>query len=301
LNFKKSESNILSPIIIIGPGRSGSTIFFEAISKNKKIGWLSNYYYITSKLPQIGLMHRFFKNNIGQKHQGQNVKLYNQFLPRPLEVFPVWESIFGKKFSTDSLHMQLPSNAESKNAISFFEKLLKWQNKERLCIKLTGPPRMYFLNKVFKDATFIDVVRNPIATVYSLMNIKYRAQNKNVPFWTGLFTEHDILIWEKYGKTQLAQAALELKNIYRITEIERMLFGGKYIRVKYEDFILNPLKTIDSILNDIDLETDDSIKYFISNFTYQNKNIKSNNYFCESEKQIIKDICTEQMEEMEYN
>lgn len=167
-------------------GRSGATIIFEAFSCHEYLGWLSNYSNRFSALPQVAFVHRLFFGARGQKKQWQKVSLANKLLPKPQEAYSVWKHLLGSKFRFTFLRNVKPTASEIDATHNYIRKLLISEGKLRFCAKFTGPPRIWFLNKLFPDAFFIDVIRDPRAVVASLLS---------VDFW-----KERVVMKSRYGK-----------------------------------------------------------------------------------------------------
>ena len=287
-----------NPIIFIGSGRNGSTIIFEAISRHPKLGWLSNYNYLIKAFPQVGVAHRIFKQ-YGEKSQGQKLSIINNIYPRPLEVYTVWENLCGTKFRKSSLHNVIATKNEIENTTSYFERLISAQGKKRLAIKVTGPPRAHYLQSIFTDAIFINIVRHPVAVVNSYINVDFwNKKGISKPHWSDFFTDEDFLTWEKHERSKISLAALEWKRIFRLTQIE--LERKKYLQIKYEDFLSDPHESIKEILHYSNLDFPEKLSRYIDNKKYENKNYKVNNLNTE-QIDAIQEICAEEIVDLGYS
>ena len=81
--FAPVNKNIVSnPVIIIGSGRSGTTILSEIIFNHEQLAWPSNYQEMFPSLPQINLIRNIFDNKLwkiqGQKPQLNKVSIFNK-------------------------------------------------------------------------------------------------------------------------------------------------------------------------------------------------------------------------------
>lgn len=297
----KVQYDISNPVFLIGTGRSGSSIVFEAFSKHSHFGWISNYYYFFKSFPQIGFVHRVFKNRIGKKPQNQNLSKLNQILPRPLEVYPLWGKLCGQEFRYSSLHLKIPDDSAIVRTKKYFAKLLRWQGKKRLCVKLTGPPRLFYLNKMFTNAFFIDIVRDPVYTVNSYLNVKFwNEKGTDKPHWNDFFNQEDYTEWDKYGRTRIALAALEWRRIIRLTQEEVKKCNANYLLVKYEDFLDNPKSVIKKMIDFVGLDIEDKINQYIDKTNYNNKNTNKNISLSDDDITTIKLICKKEIDFLGY-
>ena len=60
----RNEKYLEKPIIIIGSGRSGTTIISEIIFQHEDLAWHSNYQEIFFFTPLINLLRPFFNNKL---------------------------------------------------------------------------------------------------------------------------------------------------------------------------------------------------------------------------------------------
>src|SRR6266487_866068 len=106
LPLKKTVENrkmerISKPIIIIGSGRSGTTIISEIVFRHESLAWPSNYQEKFPSPPEINFLRNFFDNKFwclhGQKPQLNKVSTFNKFLFKPAEAYNFWEYLTGPR------------------------------------------------------------------------------------------------------------------------------------------------------------------------------------------------------------
>jgi hypothetical protein len=127
--------------------------------------------------------------------------------------------------------------------------------RNRLLVKITGWPRIGFLNEIFEDAKFIHIVRDGRAVANSLMHVNFWRGWLGPQSWrAGLLSPEDQATWERYDRSFTALAALEWRIQMRAIEAARqMLDPSRFIEVKYETFCERPLDTYRRILAFSDL------------------------------------------------
>jgi len=286
------------PIFFIGEGRSGTTVIFESFAQHENIAFFSNY---TDKFyyPQVGIIHRLFRKQ-GKKPQYTN-NIINKFLPKTSEAYNTWEKLAGKKFRNTFLRNCKPSQKEKNNIKNYISKIKLYQNKKRFATKLTGPPRITYLNNIFENAYFINIIRNPRAVVASLINVKFRIdQGFEKPFWENSLTNDLEKIWEKYNKSPVALAALEWRSIYEQTNYESKKNNIKFYNLKYENFAEHPVKELKRIINFANLNYSDNIFKYTNENNYENMNYKYKERLSKRQVEIIEDICENAMRELNY-
>jgi hypothetical protein len=249
---KRTNDNDI-PIFLIGEGRSGTTIIFEALTQHYDVAFFSNYT-DTFFLPQISIIHKVF-NKYGKKTQYGKRTLIDRIIPTPEETYRTWERLVGRGFRESFMREVLPSNKDKQRVRRYIKNVKRYQNKSRFVAKLTGPPRINFLSKIYPEAYFIDIVRDPRAVVASLLNVQFRIEKGfNKPSWKGTFEDKHFEIWNEFNRTEVALLSLEWLAIFEQTIIELKKCKNKYIQIKYEDFTENFSKVMEKILRFADLD-----------------------------------------------
>ncbi len=93
------------------------------------------------------------------------------------------------------------------------------EKRNRLLVKITGWPRLGYLHEIFPDAKFIHVVRDGRAVVNSLINVDWWDGWKGPQNWRwGDLDLSQTDEWEKYGKSFVVLAGIQLKIIMNALE-----------------------------------------------------------------------------------
>lgn len=189
------------PIFIIGPYRSGTTILEEIIAAHPKVGflsWLTNMYY---QAPLTGALTIRFLWALGildrePIHPAHNPRLLITVLS-PYECEWVWSQYMDNLW--DDRTTDLTADAEFSDPR--FERYITSMIRRHLFAHratrfLNKNPvnclRMSYLHKLFPDARFINIVRDPIETILSHYRTAVRLENL---FYLEPTTK---LIYEKY-------------------------------------------------------------------------------------------------------
>ena len=68
-------------------------------------------------------------------------------------------------------------------------KQVKYQGRKRLIMKFTGPARLEYLTSIFPDALIVNIMREPVATVRSWLEVGFwQTKGINRLWWTGAYT-----------------------------------------------------------------------------------------------------------------
>lgn len=197
----------------------------------------------------------------------------------------------GLKFSKDFLINEKATPEEKKRILSFFSKLVKNQGKKRLVFKITGPSRLSYLLSIFPDASVVQINRDPIAVVNSLMRVPFwRTRGMNAFWWEGAYDDSD-LEWLKSNASDSVQiTAYQVKRVQDLTREEIDTLKPDTLQIEYSKFVKNPQATIEEILSFTGLEHDNAcFDYFKKNKIY-NQNKKNETYFSQEERQKLVDF-----------
>jgi hypothetical protein len=255
--MRDSDHDIDQPIFVLGTGRCGSTIVFEALARHEDLGWFSNYnnwfprFELASWMPRLYDLPLLGGLPRGEKRQHRQGRSHlNDLLPMPSECYPKWEVMCGRKFRDDFLLRQEAESAELLRVNRAVSRLLRLQGKKRFAAKVTGPPRIHFLASLFPDARFVHVIRDARAVVNSLLKVDYWKESGAYyrPKWENGLPEGWETEWEAHGATPAALAALQYRAILATAKRESSeLEPEQYLEVAYEGFVADPLTVIHGI------------------------------------------------------
>ncbi len=273
----KNEYLLDNPIIFFGTGRSGTTVISDTVFRHEDLAWHSNYQEFLPKSAGVNYLRRVFDNSlwhfIGMNTQN-NKSLVNQVLFRPIERYDFWEAVTGPRidFSRGFLLNERANDEERLHIRTHFAKMIKYQNRKRLAFKITGPARMEYLSSIFPDAIFIQINRDPVATVRSWMEIYWSAQITDQLWWTGAYSEEELAIAKSLAKDQPLFAAFQYKKIMESTAYEIKKLNANVYTGNYEDFVKQPAKFIADILEYASLKPSKFVDDFLNKISVRNRN-----------------------------
>lgn len=271
--------NISRPIIIIGSGRSGTTIISEIIFRHETLAWPSNYQERYPSVPAVNLLRTIFENKLwhleGQKKQLNKVSAINKFLFKPAEAYNFWEYITGPRidFSRGFLINEEATPEEAKRIRKISSKLVSYQSKERLAFKITGPSRMGYLQSIFPDALFINIVRDPLPTINSWLNVDFwQDKGKHQLWWKGAYTKKEEEWAAKNSSKPELLAAMQYRKLMDVTQMEINKNKKNCLAVRYEDFVKRPVDAINNILDFAGLTKSQQIYNYLQRNKIYNQN-----------------------------
>lgn len=289
------DNKIKEPIIFIGSGRTGTTILSDIIFRHKDLGFPSNYQEMFPKVVAVNFIRRIFDNSLwrifGKRTYNRNIFNFNNYVFRPTEGYKMWDYITSENIDFSNNFLK-EAKAENRDEIrKYFEKMLYFQNKNRLTFKITGPSRLEYLSSIFPDAYFINIKRRQIPTIKSFLNVLFW-QNHGIKEikWKGVYTEQEIADINMQKDKPHVFTALQLKKIDEITNEELKNVRPKYFETTYEDLMDNPHGVIDKIFHFTGLEYDKKCYDFLSTIRIDNKFKKDEDYFSDMEIEEIKNV-----------
>ena len=242
--------------IFIGPGRSGSTIVSEFVLAHEDLAWPVHYLEFLPGAPQLDLFRRAFDNRYwsltGEKAQINKTRFMNMLIPYPAEAYAFWERILpdGTDFSRSFLLGETATAEQAAKVNRAISGMVRRQGRDSFAMKFTGPGRIGYLKSIFPDARFINVVRDPVATVNSLMKVGFWKENgMRELWWRGAYSALELEEYEFLRRDPAMGTAYQLRKILRTTEREAADVGADMLTVRYEDFCTDAERAVGEILD----------------------------------------------------
>jgi hypothetical protein len=282
-----NEKYLDKPIIIIGSGRSGTTIMSEIIFQHQDLAWHSNYQEIIVFTPLINLLrpvlhNRFWRFKKFYKYVGasKNTRQEKQskfdfILFNPIERYNFWEHITGKRidFSRGFLMNEKATPDEIKRIRTFLAKQVKYQGKKRLIMKFTGPARLEYLTSIFPDALIVNVLREPVATVRSWLEVGFwQRMGIDKLWWRGAYTQDEIAYSETLKDKPALITALQYKKLMETTQQEIDKLGFKVYECRYEDFVKDAKTFMYKMMEFMQLPPSKNVDAYLDNLIVDNRN-----------------------------
>ncbi|MDR5589333.1 sulfotransferase [Christiangramia sediminicola] len=293
-----NSNHLKKPIIFIGTGRSGTTIFSEIIMRHPDLAYISNYQVKFPKYPVVNLIRIIFENKLwnfkGQKKQLNKISLFNRFAFNPVEGFNIWNNLVGgdKVFSRGFLIDHEISETQIIHTRKYFKNLVRFQGKKRLALKITGPSRISYLLKIFPDAVFINLTRNDIPVISSFLKIPFwQKRGLNKLWWTGAYTQKELNYANSLFHDPILITAFQVKKIKIVTELEINELNPVCKNVSYESFVANPSNILADTLNFLDLTENAKVCFnYLSKLRIEDRNKIDTDYFSEQTLEAINNI-----------
>jgi hypothetical protein len=298
------------PVFFIGFPRSGTTLISEAFFRHDALGWPSLYSQWFPRKPWLNVARRVFDNQVinlaGQKaSRHSRTLLGNRFLPQPAEAYRFWDLYAAHDFSRSYLRDRVADADSISRTRDAVQKLLKWQGRKRFVAKITGPPRIRFLNSIFPNAIFLHVVRDGRAAVHSLLNSTFWREKGGLkkPFWEGGLSQDDVQCWQAESNEPAVLAALQWKRIMEIAQLERKTIKPTcYCELRYEDFVQSPHELLRGLYEFCDLDDlPKAHKFLKKNSISLNLNDRYRTQFSESQVEKLSDLMQPMLSQYGYS
>lgn len=285
---------IKKPIIIIGSGRCGSSLFYTLLCQYQRSSWPNRF---SCYFPRHLFWTRFFRRLAGTPVIGNVVRTRIT----GAEAYALWDSCYGGFSSAfrDLESSDVTTLAKQKIRASFAE--LVTERHDRLILKITGWGRIGFLKEVFPDAKFIHFVRDGRMVADSLMNVHFWGGWSGPQNWRlGNLPDKYQEIWEKHGKSFIA-----LAGIYWNIAVDSILDGSrKYqpemLTLKYEDFCANPVGVFRQVFEFAEMEWEPAFERRIRAAKIRDNSQKWRKNLTEAQQNELTEVVQENMDRLGY-
>lgn len=236
------------PIIVVGTGRCGSTLFHRLLAAHPRLMWLSGF---AERFPNKPAWNRravtAMDNPIVRRLAGDKI--------RPAEAYRFWDQYaYGFSEPCRDLVRADVTPRVSKQLRTAFESMLT-SERDRLLVKITAWPRIGYLNAIFPDAKFIHILRDGRAVANSLLHVNFWRGWFGPQGWrAGLLSPEDQASWESYDRSFVALAAIEWRIQMRAIDAAREALDPKrFMEVRYEEFCESPMDAYRQVLDFVEL------------------------------------------------
>jgi hypothetical protein len=236
---------IIKPIILVGTGRCGSTVFHRLLGTHPRLMWLSGFAY---QFPSRPSWNRRAVDAMGNP-------LLRGLLGRWIranEQYRFWDHYTHGCFSEpcrDLVRGDVTARVK-KDLQKAFGSMLTG-SRDRLLVKITGWPRIGYLDEIFGDAKFVHILRDGRSVASSLLHVDFWRGWYGPQGWrAGMLSPEDQATWEAYDRSFVALAGLEWRIQMRAIEAaRRQLDPARFFEVKYESFCEQPMETYRRVLD----------------------------------------------------
>ncbi|MGI9605928.1 MAG: sulfotransferase family protein [Acidimicrobiales bacterium] len=277
-----------SPIFIGGAGRSDSTAFHHAFARHPHVSWISK---ILDVVPRAEKLNELVLRGLDTPLIGTAIRsgLIESGRLKPSEAYKYWEGVapgFSEPFR-DLVADDLTERSRA-NLTDAVERLVV-PGRSTPLIKITGWPRIGYLQKAFPDARFIHIVRDGRAVVNSILQVDFWDGWRGTKGWRGLdMTPAQKKRWDSSGQSFVTLGAMELSDMLDAMGTATSLVPTeRFLELRYEDLCEDPIGSFKTTAQFCDLEFTDSFARTIEDFGFRNTNDKWRRDLTEAQQQLL--------------
>lgn len=259
-------------LFIVGTGRCGSSLVHEILSKHEAFGFVSN---IEDNFPLLNRLGRWnnaiYRSPVGSftKKGGLRFAPSEAYELMSREISPIYAN------SCRDLGAADVTPWLEKKFRRFFESRNLAQGKPVFSHKYTGWSRLGFFARIFPEAQFLHIVRDGRAVANSWLQMPwwggYRGPDNWL--WGPLSTDME-REWRNADCSFATLAAIGWKVLMEsFHRAETCLEPGRYMLMRYEDILLSPRDSFESIMEFIGVRWSRAFeKHFIRQKFFSERN-----------------------------
>jgi len=274
---------VVPPLFIIGHWRSGTTFLHYLLGQDKNLSYVSTFETMAPGLilENEKMFKDIVKNHLPNKRPMDNLEM-NVDLPyeeeyaianlSPYSFYHGW--YFPKRMRQYFRKYVLFENVNDEikerwmKIYHYFLKKIAYKNKgKRIMLKsLVNTARIPMLLDMFPYAKFIHIYRNP----YKVYHSTWKLYRKILPIFS----------FQLISSKQLDQEILfNYHAIFkRYLEDRKLIPKGNLVEISYEDFIKNPVKTLETIYTKLGIEGFEKAKPMFEKYVRKHENYKTDKY-----------------------
>jgi hypothetical protein len=259
------------PVFIIGTGRSGTTLLFDILYPHPHLGWICQYCAGFRATCTDHAAAVLFRRRLGRR-------LALALSPRrPVqEPYAFWR-MFTAGFSRScrDLDERDIDAATAGRIVAAVSSQLEQTRKPRLLSKYTGWSRIRFVDRIFPDARYINVMRDGRDTAWSLLQQEFWDGWRGPTQWRwGDLEPADLELWKRTDRSFYVLAGLQWKILTEnISSVGRQI-GNRYLEIRYERLVSDFASTMDEVLSFAGLPRPDTFMNSLDGITLRNANGK---------------------------
>jgi len=260
---------IEKPLILIGAGRSGSTLLHSLLSRHPNAAWPTS---AVNQLPTQPLVNRLL---LGM-NEIPGVERLSRRLASASEAYDFWEYYCpGFRHTYRDLQASDLTDRSARRTRQALESLTT-RTRNRMVLKVTGWPRIGLLQKLLPDAQFVHIVRDGRAAVNSTIATDFWLGWQGPANWRwGPLSKRYQQIWQDHDESFVALAAIGWCILMDAVDVGKIqLNEDSYKEVKYEDLCERPTEIVSEICDFADLKTTPRFLSRVRDFSISSTNTK---------------------------
>ena len=208
------------------------------LARHEQVGWLSTWNETFPSQPWLSAASNFYRGPLPDR-----LKEAKAF-PKPFEAYRFWEHYlpgFSRRDRPQTASdVHEPGIDPVRRATA---RILRSQRRERLLVKVTGWSRVAYFDRIYPDALFVSLRRDPRAVVSSWIKAGWldTTSPPSSEEWQWGAVEPALLqLWEELGGGPVLSAALKIHLDLADVTANLTTVPGRWREVWYEDVISTP-------------------------------------------------------------
>lgn len=277
---------IKKPIVIVGTGRCGSTLFFRLMALHPRLGWLSTFNEVFPTVPALSR----FSNLYRRLELGETVRHW-PFFPKPFEAYRFWEHYLPGFSRRDRPLTAADVPAETIGKMhEVCSSVLRHQGRDRFLVKVTGWSRMAYFDRLFPDAQFVWIEREHRAVLSSWVKAGWLdvTTSPESPHWQwGSVPEPYRQLWQEMGGSPLLSAALKIQLDLDDLQQDYETFRGRAMRLRFEDLVSQPRESLREVCKFADLDWSSQFEKAVMSKEYYDPSDKWRKHLSDEEGELV--------------
>jgi hypothetical protein len=278
--MKTSTPRAERPLLVVGSGRSGTTVLYEILAGHPDLGWISNVADRRPEFPTTSLLTRLHPWTVGKRLP------FGRLIPS--EAYGLWN--FCRPVDPQHDHPlteQDASESEVSRTRRLVDQHMRFHGRGRFLNKNTrNTRRLRYLNRIFPDALFVHVLRDPRAVVSSMSRVAFWRQ---MPVWCRDGATPARVTAEGGDHVALA-AELWKAEVACALDHSGVIPGNRYLELRYEDFMADPVTVLQALCRFAGLPWCRPFEAHVRTFELRSQNFKFSSDFSTPQLQTINEI-----------
>lgn len=259
-----------SPIVLIGTGRCGSTLLHRILARHPDLAYLTP---LCSRSPGHPERNGHAMRAVSALPALQSTPLLRRFLA-PSEAYPFWERHcpgFSEPCRDLFAHDLRPDVRDrAREAIG----RLGGGRRRRLLVKVTGWPRVSYLDALLDEPRFVHIRRDGRGVANSWLGVDWWGGWGGPNTWRwGELSEEQEARWRATDRSFVALAAINWELLMDAAEVARERVGAdRYLDITYEDLCADTPAVVDRVLDFASLDRPSSFARHVASVSTRNAN-----------------------------
>ncbi len=208
------------------------------LARHEQVGWLSTWNETLPSQPWLSAFSNLYRAPISDRLKESKA------FPKPFEAYRFWEHYlpgFSRRDRPQTASdVHEPGIEPVRRATA---QVLSCQRRERLLVKVTGWSRVAYFDRIYPDARFVSLRREPRAVVSSWIKAGWldTTSAPDSDEWQWGEVEPSLLeLWDELGGGPILSAALKIHLDLADIATNLTVVPGRWREIWYEDVIRKP-------------------------------------------------------------